>query len=178
MLVVLLEYEMTRTFLIGPCSTRHHHCNAITVSECRHAETHYLPTSGRNGAAAVELAIVLPLLVVVAFGCVDFGQFGSVWVALTNAVRAGAEYGANHQVTTGTQSQWEADILAATTQEMSETPGFDAESLEVTIDLTAGTDGTRRVTLNAVYEFKPVIGSYGLPETIQLNRQSTMQLLP
>ncbi len=130
----------------------------------------------RGGAAVVELAIVLPFVVVVVFGCVDFGQFGSVWVALTNAARAGAEYGANHQMTPATQDQWEADIRAAAIEEMAETPGFDADALQVAIEVSVDPAGGQRVSVDAGYEFKPVISSNGLPETIQLNRQSTMKL--
>lgn len=43
-----------------------------------------------RGAAAVELAIVFPLLLLVIAGIVDFGRFFLVEIQLTNAVREGA----------------------------------------------------------------------------------------
>lgn len=147
------------------------------VLQARDTTAKHLLGSDRRGSAVVELAIVLPFVVVVVFGCVDFGQFGSVWVALTNAARTGAEYGANHELTPTTQNQWEADIRAAATEEMAETPGFDAEALQISVDVSVDPDGSQRVSVGASYEFKPVIGSYGLPEVIQLNRHSTMRLL-
>lgn len=126
----------------------------------------------------MELAIVLPVLVIVVFGCVDFGQFGSMWVSLTNAVRVGAEYGANHKVTPATRAQWDLDIEAAVVQEMAETPGFEAESLNVATVLTTNPDGTQRVRVDGDYEFTPVIGSYGLPESFSMRRQISMCLVP
>ncbi len=46
-----------------------------------------------HGAALVELAIVLFLLIVIVFGCVDFGRFATTFIAVTNAAREGAEFG-------------------------------------------------------------------------------------
>lgn len=43
-----------------------------------------------RGAAAVELAIVLPLLLLVIGGIVDFGRFFLTEIQLTNAAREGA----------------------------------------------------------------------------------------
>lgn len=52
------------------------------------------PGSGRGwrerGAAAVELAIVFPMLMLIIAGIVDFGRYFMVEIQLTNAVREGA----------------------------------------------------------------------------------------
>jgi Flp pilus assembly protein TadG len=48
---------------------------------------------GERGAALVELAITLPLLVVILFGTIDFGRAFFFAMTLTNAARAGAHYG-------------------------------------------------------------------------------------
>ncbi len=45
------------------------------------------------GAAAVEFALVLPILLLVIFGIIDFGVVLAQKAALANAVRAGARYG-------------------------------------------------------------------------------------
>jgi Flp pilus assembly protein TadG len=42
-----------------------------------------------RGAAAVELAIVLPLLLVILFGIIDFGRMLNTQIALTQAAREG-----------------------------------------------------------------------------------------
>ena len=47
----------------------------------------------RRGGAALELAIALPLLIIVCIGVMDFGRVFFTSVAVANAARAGAEYG-------------------------------------------------------------------------------------
>ena len=58
----------------------------------------------RRGAAAVEFAVILPLLVTIVLGCVDFGRFAYNYIALTNAARAGAAFGCMNVYTTATQA--------------------------------------------------------------------------
>jgi Flp pilus assembly protein TadG len=52
--------------------------------------------SGRsdNGSALVELAIALPLLVLIMAAAIDYARIFYMAMALTNAARAGAQYGA------------------------------------------------------------------------------------
>jgi len=42
------------------------------------------------GAAAVEMAVIMPVLLLLVLGCIDFGRFVSCFIAVTNAARAGA----------------------------------------------------------------------------------------
>lgn len=46
--------------------------------------------SGERGAAAVELALVLPILFTLLIGIVEFGQYYSAKIAVTTAAREGA----------------------------------------------------------------------------------------
>lgn len=47
-----------------------------------------------RGAALVEVAVVLPVLVLIMIGVIDFGRVFYTAMALTNAAHAGALYGA------------------------------------------------------------------------------------
>jgi hypothetical protein len=47
----------------------------------------------RRGAAAVELALILPVFLLLLLGCHDFGRFAYTFIAVTNAARAGAGAG-------------------------------------------------------------------------------------
>jgi Flp pilus assembly protein TadG len=47
----------------------------------------------RLGAAATELAIILPVFILVFLGCVDCGRFVNSSIAINSAVRAGAGVG-------------------------------------------------------------------------------------
>jgi Flp pilus assembly protein TadG len=49
---------------------------------------------GDQGAAAVEFALVLPLLVLVLFAIIDFGRMLNAQITLTEAAREGARAGA------------------------------------------------------------------------------------
>lgn len=52
-----------------------------------------LPAGSRRGASAVEMAIILPLLVLFVFGTIEFGVFLYNQQVLTNASREGARAG-------------------------------------------------------------------------------------
>ena len=49
---------------------------------------------GRTGGAMLELVVVLPFLILLAIGVTDFGKVYFTSVAVANAARAGAEWGA------------------------------------------------------------------------------------
>ena len=48
----------------------------------------------QKGAAAVEFAIILPLLIMLVFGIVQFGIAFNNWISLTHAARHGARLAA------------------------------------------------------------------------------------
>jgi Flp pilus assembly protein TadG len=50
---------------------------------------------GNTGSALVELAVVLPLLVLIIIGTVDFARVFYTAIELTNAARAGTQYAAS-----------------------------------------------------------------------------------
>jgi Flp pilus assembly protein TadG len=52
-----------------------------------------VPCRGERGAAAVEFALVVPLLVLILFGVINFGFVFSQKASLSNAVRVGARFG-------------------------------------------------------------------------------------
>lgn len=51
-------------------------------------------TTSEEGAAAVEFAIVLPLLVLLLFGIFEFGQAYNAYITVTHAAREGARLAA------------------------------------------------------------------------------------
>src|SRR5437773_10844519 len=62
--------------------------------------------AGERGAAAVEFALVLPLLLLILFGIIDFGRAYNAQVTLTQAAREGVRLAALSQpnVVSRTQS--------------------------------------------------------------------------
>ncbi len=49
-----------------------------------------------KGQSAVELALLLPLLMLILLGCLDLGRVYSSWIAVTNGSREGARWAARH----------------------------------------------------------------------------------
>jgi Flp pilus assembly protein TadG len=49
---------------------------------------------GEGGAVAVELALILPILLLVVFGVIDFGRMLNAQIQLTQAAREGARWAA------------------------------------------------------------------------------------
>lgn len=68
--------------------------------------------AGREtGQAAVELALILPLMVLIMLMIVDFGRVFTTYVALANAAREGARYCALHPGNTpGTQARVQGEL--------------------------------------------------------------------
>jgi hypothetical protein len=58
--------------------------------------------SDRRGQALVEMAIILPVLLLLVLMALDFGRVFFGWVGLTNASRIGASYAAAHPTAWGT----------------------------------------------------------------------------
>jgi TadE-like protein len=57
-----------------------------------HDEPPQRRTPSRRGQGMVEFAIVLPLLVLIVFGAIDFGRVLFSWIEVMNASREGAAY--------------------------------------------------------------------------------------
>lgn len=128
----------------------------------------------RRGVAATEFALVLPLLLLFAYASVDLSRFAYVYIALSNAARVGAEYGATHQFTSYTRPSWENQVLDAVKAEMSEVPHFDSDQLDIALTTTQGRAGSTEVRVEARYPFETVITWPGVPQIMDLRRQITM----
>ncbi|GAA6527561.1 TadE/TadG family type IV pilus assembly protein [Intrasporangium sp. DVR] len=118
-----------------------------------------------RGAAAVEFAILLPVVLLIIGGIVDFGRFFFAKIELTNAAREGARAAV---VTTGTPTPGPTDrVLAAL-------PGVPAPSIAIApICSTAGSTATVTVSVSASFDWmvlKPAMNIVGagaaLPATV------------
>ena len=54
---------------------------------------------GESGSALAEIAVVLPLLVLLLIALIEVGRFGSYIIMTENAARAGVQYGAQNTIT-------------------------------------------------------------------------------
>jgi Flp pilus assembly protein TadG len=122
-----------------------------------------------DGAAAVEFALVLPLVLVLVFGIIDMGRLLFTANSLTSAVREGARFAA---VQTDPSSE---DVYARISAQMNAavSPAVPAGKVNLARD-----DVARTVTVSInEYEFAPITPFAGLVGlgTIRLSPSATLR---
>ena len=129
----------------------------------------------RSGLAAIEFVTILPLLLTVVLGCVDFGRFAYSYIAVTNAARAGAAYAIMNSYLLGDQAAWTARVQQAARDEMNQQTGYVAGNLMVQADSFTDPNGLRRVQVTANYPFQMVVPWPGLPNSVSLQAMVQMR---
>jgi Flp pilus assembly protein TadG len=126
---------------------------------------------GEAGAAAVEMALVLPILLVMLFGIVDFGLTMYTQEVLANASREGARQGIRFVTPMLTDS----DIVTITKDTLDK--GYvDSSKATVTVTNAGGGFGTD-LTVNIQYLFDFLVVSAfvpGMPSQITLQSTTVM----
>lgn len=149
---------------------------------CRHSSTRPITCQNpatssvaRRGAAAIELALTLPLLLLMAFGCVELGRAVAIYCAISNAACAGAEYGSTHVCTSYTYSSWQTQVIQDVQNEVQGNHGLDANLLTATVSSTAQTGGYDLTTVTASYKFQTITTWPGLPSEFTLSHSVSMR---
>ncbi|MEX0717821.1 MAG: TadE/TadG family type IV pilus assembly protein [Planctomycetaceae bacterium] len=125
----------------------------------------------RLGAAALEFAVVLPVLILVVLGCIDFGRVAHSDVTLSNAVGAGTAYAATHRVTPETHASWSAAIREIVLEEMQNLREFDESRFEIASDFHHDPGGDVVVVIEATYPFETAVVWPGLPHAFDLRQR-------
>ncbi|HEY2416057.1 MAG TPA: TadE/TadG family type IV pilus assembly protein [Pirellulaceae bacterium] len=129
------------------------------------------PSRGRRKAAvAVEFIVLLPLLIVLGLTSVDFGRFAHTYIALGNAARVGAEYGATRSYSPSTATAWRQQIGDAMRQEFAAVADIDPSQLAIQIDVVSDSYDLHRTTITATYPFRTVVTWPMIPQPLDLQR--------
>jgi Flp pilus assembly protein TadG len=105
-------------------------------------------TWGRRGQAAVEFALVLPFLLVMLVGIIEFGRAWNEHQVITDAAREAARKGAiyDESVTAADIEQVAEDALTAA--------GIDPDAATITLDNWDGDANTKiTVSIDLPYQF-------------------------
>ena len=123
----------------------------------------------RRGAAIVELAVLLPLLVFLFVIAVDFARVFYYSVTLTNCARAGALYASDP--TTNAESPYASTQAAALADASNLAPA-------PTVTSVTGVDAAGRpyVEVTAAYPFRTITGFPGVPNQVNLTRKVRMNI--
>lgn len=122
----------------------------------------------RKGQALVEMALVLPILILILMGIIEFGRVLNAYLIITNASREGARYAAIHN----TDAQIQTTVSNLTTT-------LNQSDISVTISpsyayRTSGTAVT--VTVGYSVDIITPIMSAVIPNPYPLSAQTTMRV--
>jgi len=136
----------------------------------------------------VELALTLPVLGILLIGTIDFARVYYAAMAVGQAARAGAAYGAQSVGTSGDDSGMAQAAL--TTANLDLTPAVTAANAHAThrcacadgtqVSCTTGTcsEGVPRIYVSVEIDrtFQTLFPYPGVPTTVRLNRTATMRV--
>jgi len=108
-----------------------------------------------HGQSAVEFALVLPLMVVLLLGIVEFGITFSHYVTLTDAARVGARNAITVRLGGSTADAAEQAVRDAA-------DGLDQSQLQVNVDDPAWNESGSQITVTASYPYSIDIPLLGL----------------
>ena len=131
----------------------------------------------RRGGAALELAILLPLLISIILGCIDLGRFVVIYVTITNAARAGAGAGAMKPATVSTMSSWRNAVKFAVLDELSNQGGFEASAMTIPDPqwITETSPKFNRVQVKINYSFATIVQWPLAPSSFTISRTVEMR---
>jgi len=132
---------------------------------------------GRRGAAAVEFAVVLPLLITILLGATDFGRFSHSAIAVANAARSGAAYASMNPHDSSNQTAWTARVTQAVTDELSQSAAFDINRLTVTVTSVTESSALHRTSVQVTYPFRTIISWPFLPSSFDLRQTVVMRTI-
>lgn len=129
------------------------------------------PRSRRRGAAAVELALVLPFLAFIFVVTVDYCRVFYFTQVVTTCARNGALWASDPVA--ASQSPY-ATIEAATRGDAGPTLGP-----QLTVTTTTGTDtGGAYTNVTVKYQFNLITSYPGVPQTVNITRSATSRPAP
>ena len=127
-----------------------------------------------SGTSVVEMAFVLPLLLLLVFGIGDFGIAFTRWNSLTNAVREGARTGVVFRApcNAGAVTTDIKDTVAS----YATSSGLDGAKIVTTVTNACGGTGTPlTVAASSPYNYIAMSALAGLAPTINLKARTVMR---
>ena len=107
-----------------------------------------------SGATAVEFALILPLLLVLIFGLIDFGRMGFVQISVTAASREGARYSSLFSSGLGS-TQTLNDFVQTSAPAAARVSQLDSTGvLTVTVSQCSATQTAENTSVTAATNFK------------------------
>ncbi|MBA3485240.1 MAG: pilus assembly protein [Pirellulales bacterium] len=132
------------------------------------------PANSR-GTAATELALSLPLLMLLALAASDFGRVFHAREIVSNAARTGASAGACRGFTPITRQAWEDHVLESATEEMQSLASFNEADMIYELEVTGEATDFPRTAVTINYLFRSFVAWPGLPTEIEIRERVEVQ---
>ena len=134
--------------------------------------------SRRRGAAAVELAVLAPFLVLLFVITVDFARIFYYQLTIEDCARNGALMGSNLRSyrETGWVDPYNSVVAAAVADGTSLDPPLDPNQVSVSNGI--GSDGNANVTVTIQYPFTTITQFPGIGNTFNLTATARMRVAP
>jgi Flp pilus assembly protein TadG len=137
----------------------------------------------RTGSSFIETAILIPAMLLLCCGTMDFARVVYAGIEIAGAARAGVQYGAltpgNSGDTTGMVNAAladAADLGSTVTATASNFCACDGSTVDCTSACTGGVTPDGYVSVTANYTFSTTIPYPGLPQTVALSRTAKMRV--
>jgi Flp pilus assembly protein TadG len=120
-----------------------------------------------RGQSLVELALVLPILIILLFGILEFGRVFHSYLVITNAAREGARHGIICRDVTGIKQK----VLDSS-------PGINLEPGDITVNPSTGLTTGVPLTVSVEYNLAiltPVLSEI-IPNPVPISATSTMRV--
>ena len=126
----------------------------------------------KRGQSLVEFGLLLPILVLLVLGTIDFGRVYFAYVSVTNGARNGADYAASHC----SLSCDEDGIRNAVVADTSDLPN--TSPTNPSVSAATGTDSQGRLysDVTVTYAFSTLFPWPGIPESIDVGRTVTARI--
>jgi Flp pilus assembly pilin Flp len=134
-----------------------------------------------DGAALVEFALVLPLLLVLVFGMLEFGKAFNYWIDTTHLANQGARWAVvDRNPGSGTLQEYiqgQANTLELRDGGTPSIPAGDEAEVCISFPLGSANVGDPvQVTVKATYHWLPFIGDRISSSAVTISGSATMRL--
>jgi len=115
------------------------------------------------------MALVLPLLLLLVVGIIDFGRAFNNHIIITNAAREGARAASHYPDA--------PDYVETVARQEATDSGLDPESIAITIVPMGGASAGDTIEVTAEYEFSTILGSFVWPAYSTLTLRSSTRMV-
>lgn len=129
----------------------------------------------RSGLAVVEIAVLLPVVLVTVLAAVDYCRIYKDEVIISHAAHIGAVAAASQNFSSDTKSDWEARVRETTLRSTAGLSSRDGNEPQVTVSTVSEPDGYFVVTVDVTHQFQPTLLSHFLSAETTIHRSQTMR---